>query len=95
MDNIEKIKELFVPVTERLPEDTGFYLCLTIGGGITSSYYLSTRKIFNIGNSIVTHYLDLYLLTTKAKAIELAEKVFFEVNDYDKRKAIEKGIPLL
>ena len=95
--NIEEIKHLFVPVSESKEREL-YDLGITINGTfcIPDGYlYCDEGKYYDSNGCEFTHVLDLSLLTTKSKAIELAESVFFEVSDYDKRKAIDKGVKLL
>ena len=94
--NLEEIKHLFVPVSES-KERNKIYLVIDVNEKITYSEITKgwDGLFYNDTGHQVTHFLDLDLLTTKSKAIELAESVFFEVSDYDKRKAIDKGVKLL
>jgi hypothetical protein len=70
--NREEIKHLFVPVSERLPEKEQWVYCFD---------YYREKKLFMIlpENKFkyynITHWLDFSILTTKSKAIELAEQV--------------------
>jgi hypothetical protein len=73
--NIEKLKTLCVPVSERLPSEGGQYLTLVLE--MEEPY----PKVHNYNEHLggwsskkVISWLDLDLLTTKKAAIELAER---------------------
>ncbi len=75
-------KELFVPVTERLPTDRKGYLCITKTGRKVYTYYEVSMKEFDSQeidpDDEITNWLDLSLLTTKKKAEELAYDSWLE-----------------
>lgn len=75
--NIEHLKELMTPVVERLPEKKeNIYWCLfTEDDGSTGQCLGNLLDIITPMNNI-THYLDPSTLTTKKRALELAEKSF-------------------
>jgi hypothetical protein len=79
--NIENYKHLFVPVGEGLVQ--GQYVTLVNGE------FIKIQILIVIGNSRkwayenTTHILYLSTLTTKKKAIELAEKAFEAGLEYD------------
>jgi hypothetical protein len=66
---IEEVLHLFVKVSEGFPEENDT-ACLTIIDGIISVDFYKTDGGFFKGT---THWLDLSKLTTKEKAIELAQ----------------------
>lgn len=78
MKEISKLKELAVPVSERLPESEGNYIVI-----LNEKIIDIERLIVNSnGNKYwydylgITHWIDLDLLTTKKKAIELANEAW-------------------
>lgn len=96
--NIEKLKELAVPVSERLPEKDGLYLwIIEYQNRSTSIIYASKNdSIPNSSHSPYnpfykrTHWIDFDLLTTKKRAEDLAEDAYAE--GMDRALALSKVI---
>lgn len=88
--NIEKLKELSVPVNERLPKERGNIFCLVdINGKVFSSqfnYEPVTKEFWDINGHdkarFITHWIDFDLLTKKTTAIELMEASWRASFDY-------------
>jgi hypothetical protein len=95
--NIEEIKHLFVPVSERKPESGAFnvvmcivddryihycHLCPTTGDWLDSDYECGYN---------VTDWLDLSLLTTKSRAVDFGKVCYFE--GYNHCNKFHIGIP--
>lgn len=86
--NIEHLKELMTPVAERLPEEAECKLCIYTDGfneGISLFRYKNNEWIIGQGEFYdeetecpILYWLDPSTLTTKVKAIELAEKAINE-----------------
>ena len=85
--NIEEIKHLFVPVTERLPDKNGMYTTLSNLGELMIESYDIRHKFFKQ----TEYWLDFSILTTKSRAVEFAKVCYFE--GYNHCNKFHIGIP--
>ncbi len=80
MNNIEEYKHLFVSVEERLPEKN--LNVIVISGENLFNAYLNIENKWRYKDVFydiqVTHWLDLSILTTKERSIELTAKAYAE-----------------
>jgi hypothetical protein len=74
--DITKLKPLCVPVSEGLPSENGMYTVIVEGCVNAYIDYWDNDKWTVWPTNNVTHWLDLDLLTTKQRAIELAESAW-------------------
>ena len=94
MNNIEKYLHLFQKIEDGLPEEMKPIYLLSYKENesrIFSGYFISGifQALTNDGESLegveyVTHWLDLSKLTTKEKALEIADKAFTEGRNYER-----------
>ncbi len=83
--NIELYKHLFTPVSKGLPEEEGVYAALFIDAykkeKVSHIFYDAKSNRWMWQN--VTHWLDLSILTTKERAVKLAENTKTELLQLD------------
>lgn len=70
---MEQYIKLFTPVSERVPETTGYYIVLNWNGKVFHSKFMKNKKWQQTNP---THWLDLSILTTKEAAVEFAKDGF-------------------
>jgi len=77
MNQIENYKHLFVDVKEKSPTESGKLIVIR-DGNLETDIYNVEKNLWRIELSAgsKTHWLDLSLLTTKERALELAEKTY-------------------
>lgn len=76
--NIEEIKHLFVPVTERPPEENGMYLILPHDATKPYVDYWDKNSFTAFPYKHIYGWLDFSILTTKQRAIDFAEAAVYE-----------------
>lgn len=76
--NLEKLKELAVPVSERLPIENGMYVTISNIGEKMVESYDKRHKFF----CQTEYWIDFDLLTTKAKAEKHAIELIESLKDY-------------
>ena len=90
--NIEEIKHLFVPVTERLPEQNGMYLILPHDATKPYVDYWDKNSFTAFPYKHIYGWLDFSILTTKSRAVELAKKSFYFANSEIVDRCFNKGL---
>lgn len=95
---MKDLEYLLVPVTERLPEIGKMVVIKMEMTAFLIQAYLSKHKGWcdesnkKLEQSLITHWLDLSVLTTKEKAINFAEQVAgFSFSQGNSRVAFTEG----
>lgn len=95
MENIEKYKHLFVPLSERLPEIAEENYITILDGELYAreTYFNGIRFSQASYEPKVTHWLDWDLLTTKKLAEKLARHAYNEgrIGEKESLNASEHG----